>query len=163
MTTIAYKDGVLATDSRATWDGHIKSNCIKMWRTQSKVEPVKGQVLLAGAGDLYAFLLFKDWLETGGEPNLHIRMVPGNDGDGNDFDAFIVHKSGIYACNYLCRIEPIYMDQWAHGSGRLAALAAMACGKSAIEAVRIAARFDAYTGGRVVSMTLTETKGKRKR
>ena len=155
MTTIAYKDGVLATDSRATWDGHVKSNCVKMWRIQSRVDPVKGEVLIATAGDLYAALLFKDWLELGGEPKLKDRGVDGTEGD---FDAFIAHKSGIYAANHLCRIEPVYMDEWAHGSGRLAALAAMACGKSAVEAVRIAARFDAYTGGRIVSMILTEKK-----
>lgn len=158
MTTLAFKAGVLASDSRATWDGHIKSSCCKMWRIQSRVEPVKGECLLAIAGDLYAGLLFKDWMEQGGEPKLKDRGVIGDDGDaGGDFDALIVHRSGVYGANFLCRLERIDEDEWAHGSGRLAALAAMACGKSAIEAVRIASRFDAYTGGRIVSMTLDES------
>ena len=157
VTTVAFKAGVLASDSRATWDGNVKGHCCKMWRLQSRVEPVKGECLLAIAGDLYDGLLFKDWLEQGGEPKLKDRGVCGDDGDsGGDFDALIVHRSGIYGANFLCRLERITEDEWAHGSGRPFALAAMACGKSAIEAVRVAARFDAYTGGRIVSMTLED-------
>lgn len=159
MTTIAYRDGVLASDSRATWDDYTKSDCIKMWKLVSKVEPVKGPVLFGGAGDLYAALLFKDWLERGGEPNLHDRGV---ESDG-DFDALIVHATGIYGANRYCRLERITEPYWAHGSGRQAALAAMHCGKSAMDAVRMAARIDPFTGGRVVSMRLDEPEAKPRR
>lgn len=163
MTTVAWDGRTLASDSRATWDGHVKSHCVKMWRVQSRVDPVKGECLLAIAGDLYAGLLFKDWLELGGEPHLIKRGVTGEmDDSGGDFDALIVHRRGVYGANFLCRLEPIGMDEWAHGSGRMAALAAMACGKSATEAVRIASRFDAYTGGRIVSMTLDKPSSKRR-
>lgn len=31
MTTIAYRDGVLAADSRATWDDGVASKVVKMW------------------------------------------------------------------------------------------------------------------------------------
>lgn len=156
MTTIAYKDGVLASDSRATWDD-ASSKCVKMWKFTSKVDPVKGEVLLAVAGDLYAALLFKDWMMEGGKPDLHSRGVD----ESNDFDALIVHKSGLYAANRLCRIDDIHEEYWAHGSGRQAALAAMRCGKSAIEAVRVASAIDTYTGGRIVSETLRGDKNAR--
>lgn len=152
MTTIAYKAGVLASDSRMTWGGHIKASGVKMWRIDSRVAPVKGEVLLGICGYVAAALLFKDWLETGGEPNLVKRGVEADD----TFGALIVHKSGLYTADHLCRLEVMPEQFWADGSGTLAALAAMACGKSAIEAVRLAGRFDAFTGGRVISMSLEE-------
>ena len=150
MTTIAYKDGVLASDTRATWDDGVKSKCTKIWRITSKVEPVKGQVLLAAAGNLYIALIFRDWLEAGGEAGLY-RWI---DGEETDFDAIIVHKSGLYSSNQLCRITENEEPYWAAGTGCKYALGAMHCGKSAIGAVRVAAHFDAYTGGRIVSETL---------
>jgi hypothetical protein len=154
VTTIAFKDGVLASDSRVTWSGHIKASGVKMWRVESKVAPVKGEVLLAVCGYLSAACLFREWMQEGGEPHLNKRGVDMNDA----FEALIVHKSGLYTADALCAIEPMTEPFWADGSGGLAALAAMACGKSAVEAVRIASRFDAYTGGRIVSMTLGSPK-----
>lgn len=50
--------------------------------------------------------------------------------------------------------EPVIERCYAVGSGSHFALAAMACGKTAVEAVRLAARFDPGTGGRVESITL---------
>lgn len=154
MTTVAWDGSTLATDSRATEDDEsAKSNCIKMWRIQSKVAPVKGEILLAGAGNEFAMDLFRQWVENGGEPNLHSRGVTGGE-DGEEFDAFIVHKSGTYNANRLCCLIKNLEPQWAHGTGRQAALAAMKCGKSAVEAVRTAAQIDPFTGGKIVSMTL---------
>lgn len=154
MTTLAYRDGVLASDSRATWDDGTMGKCVKIYRLVSKVDPVKGPLLLGGAGSLYALLLFHDWLVDGGEPKLYHRGVDEED----DFDALIVHKKGIFVANRLCRIDALNEDFWACGSGRHAALAAMMCGKSAVDAVRIAARIDPFTGGRVVHETLEKEK-----
>lgn len=157
MTTIAYRDGVLAADSRATWDDGVASKVVKMWALLSKIEPVKGAILLATAGDLYAALLFKDWLESGGEPRLHDRGV----GEQHDFEAVIVHKSGIYSANRLCRIVENPEPFWAAGSGCKFALAAMHCGKSARDAVQVAMHFDPYTAGRINTMTLDPPAQKR--
>jgi hypothetical protein len=149
LTTLAYRDGVLASDSRFTWAGNVKASGTKMWRLQSRVSPVRGEVLLGISGYVSAALLFKDWLETGDEPHLVKRGV-----DDDCFGALIVHKSGLYVADRLCRLDVMAEEFWADGSGGDFALAAMACGKSAAEAVRIAARFDCYTGGRIVSMRL---------
>lgn len=155
MTTVAYKDGTLAADSRATLtDGTMSNRTVKLWKIVSKVDPVKGRVILAIAGDLYGGLLFHDWLKAGNEPNLHGRGVE----DGTDFDALILHRSGLYAANRLCRVEKITEPYWAIGSGRLAAMTAMYCGKKAPEAVKIAGLFDPGTGGRIVVMTLEDLK-----
>jgi ATP-dependent HslUV protease subunit HslV len=150
MTTIAYRDGVLASDSRATYDDWTQSKCIKLYRAKSKVDPVKGDVLVGTAGHSSASLLFLDWLEVGGEPRLHDRGV----NEMTEFECLIVHKSGIWVGDRLCRLEKLEEDFWAAGSGRQAALAAMHCGKSAIDAVRMACRIDSFSGGRVVHMTL---------
>lgn len=151
MTTIAYRDGVLASDSRATYDDWTQSRCIKIYRAKSKVDPVKGDVLVGTAGHSSASLLFLDWLEVGGEPRLHDRGV----NEMTEFECLIVHKSGIWVGDRLCRLEKLEEDFWAAGSGRQAALSAMHCGKSAIDAVRMACRIDSFSGGRVVHMTLT--------
>ncbi len=160
MTTIAYRSGILASDSRVTWGGHIKASGVKMWRVTSRVEPIKGEVLIGVAGYLAAAGLFVDWVQAGGEPKLKERGVEGEDAD---FGALIVHRTGLYTADHLCRFEPMTEDFWADGSGTLAALGAMAKGASALEAVRIAARFDCYTGGRIVSMTLTQPGRARKK
>lgn len=158
MTTVAYRAGILATDSQATWGDGAKSKCVKMWRLVSKVEPVRGPILLAIAGDLYGALLFHDWLQEGGKPNLHDRGVDKD----FDFDALIVHKSGVFTANFLCRPDAMPDEFWAHGSGRHAALGAMHAGKSAIDAVRIATRVDPYSGGRIVTMQLDEPRQPRR-
>lgn len=157
MTTIAYRDGIIASDSRATWDDWSMSKCVKLYRVKSKVDPVKGDVIVGTAGSGSASLLFVDWLEAGGPPALHDRGV----NEYTEFECLIVHKSGIWMADRLCRLEQLDEDFWAAGSGRQAALAAMHCGKSAVEAVRIAARIDSFTGGRVVHMSLADVESKR--
>lgn len=154
MTTIAYKDGVLAADTRATGACGIKSRFTKIYRLTSKVDPVRGPVLLGLTGDIYMAMRFKDWMEAGGVPTLHDWI----DGDQTECDALIVHKSGLYSGSQLCRIVPNDEPYWAEGSGAHYAMAAMYCGKSAIEAVRVAAHFDSYTGGRIVSEVLDPPK-----
>jgi ATP-dependent protease HslVU (ClpYQ) peptidase subunit len=150
MTTIAYRDGIIASDSRATWDDWSQSRCIKLYRAKSKVDPVKGDVIVATAGHSAASLLFLDWMEIGGEPRLHERGVDEN----TEFECLVVHKSGVWVADRLCRLEKLEEDFWAAGSGRQAALGAMHAGKGAMDAVRIATRIDPFSGGRVVSMSL---------
>ena len=158
MTTIAYKDGVIASDSRATWDDWAVSRCVKLYRAKSKSDPVKGDVIVGTAGHSSAALLFLDWLEVGGEPRLHDRGV----NETTEFECLIMHKSGVWVGDRLCRLERLEEEFWAAGSGRHAALGAMWAGKSAIDAVRIATRIDPFSGGRVVSMSLEPEPAKRR-
>lgn len=159
MTTIAFRDGVIASDSRATWDDWSLSRCVKLYRIKSRIDPVKGDVIVGTAGVSSAALLFVDWLEQGGEPRLHDRGVD----DTTEFECLVVHRTGVWTADRLCRLERLDEEFWACGSGRQAALAAMHCGKSALEAVRIAARIDPFTGGRVVSMALEAPAAKPRR
>lgn len=150
MTTIAFRDGILAADSRAVWADSVIGRCMKLYRVRSKVDPVKGDAIVGIAGVTSAAMLFIDWLEVGGEPRLHDRGVS----DSLDFECLLVHKSGLWCSDRLCRLERVDDDFMAIGSGRMAALGAMHAGKGAIDAVRIATRIDPNSGGRVVSMTL---------
>lgn len=158
MTTIAYKDGVMASDSRCTYDDWTLGKCVKLYRAKSKVDPVKGDVVVGTAGHSSAALLFLDWLEVGGEPRLHDRGV----NEMTEFECLIMHKSGLWIADRLCRLELLEEEFWAAGSGRQAALSAMHCGKSAVDAVRMAIRLDPFSGGRVVTMTLVPDPPKQK-
>lgn len=159
MTTAAYRDGILAADSQATTEDGVKTRYEKLVRLRSVVAPVKGEVLLACAGDVYPALLFRDWLESGSGPNLHDLGVDRLE----DFEALIVHKSGLYTANRLCRIDRVLETFWAIGSGRAVALGAMERGATARQAVQAAARWDSYTSGPVRTLELSGNSPKRKR
>ena len=159
MTTAAFRDGVLAADSQATTDDGVRTRYEKLVRLRSVVSPIRGEVLLACAGDVYPALLFRDWLETGAGPGLHDRGVDRLE----DFEALIVHKSGLYTANRLCRIDRVLETFWAIGSGRAIALGAMERGATARQAVQAAAKWDAYTSGPVRALSLSVESPRRKR
>lgn len=165
MTTIAWDGCTLAADSRATEeDGSAKTDRFtKLYRIQSKVDPVCGEVLLAAAGCEFAGELFKRWLERGGEPDLVARGVVEDPQEGSPLDALVIHASGAYTANHLGCLIKVRDKFWAHGTGRQGALVAMDMGADAAEAVRRARKWDANTGGRVVSMTLKGPKPARAR
>jgi hypothetical protein len=63
----------------------------------------------------------------------------------------------IYEYETLPVAQQVEDTKMAWGSGRLAALAAMACGTSAVAAVEIAAQFDIWTGSGVTALRLRNT------
>lgn len=132
MTTIAFRDGILAGDSQATDD--------QLWRTR-KVHRIKtsaGSLLVGWCGHVQSALVFIEWLKDNNsrKPDL----------SNEDFEAIVVAETGrvtIWTQN-LVPWRPTG-DFFAIGSGGKAAMAAMYCGKGAIEAVKIAAKIDPYT------------------
>jgi len=139
VTTIAYRDGVLAADSRVTSDNIITGSS-----TRKIVK--RGPVLAATCGTAAMGREFLCWVERG---------CPGDMPD-------IVHKrdSG-WSCwaflstplgNFLLQ-EPglvrVHGDYFAMGSGRELALGAMAYGASAEQAVAAAIMHDNNSGGPV--------------
>lgn len=150
MTTIAYRKGILAADSQVTFGGDasgaIKGTCQKLFRKTIKSGRKTRTVILATAGESSPGMVFVDWYGTGGaRPDLL---------KDTDFTCLVLEPDGLYEVDSLCRPERILAPFYAIGSGAKAALAAMHCGKSAREAVAIAAKLDPYTGGRIVSMRL---------
>ena len=135
MTTIAYRDGVLAADGQRTaTDVQIESRAIKIGRI--------GRLLFGAAGSAAWAWRYRTWVRCGalGEPP---RCLTGSCG-------FLIGPD-----DALCLLTE---DGWersvaafyAEGSGWQFALGAMAAGASAEEAVRAAARFDVHTGGEII-------------
>ena len=133
MTTIAFKDGVLAADS------HIACGGLRSGTAQKIFEHGGGAI--AGAGAYAEFLRFKDWIVDGADPEKRPELKESDliwikpDGSVVEFEP----------TGQLAYEAPFY----ALGSGRELAIGAMAAGASAEEAVRIAIDWSQGSGGEV--------------
>lgn len=161
MTTITYRNGILAADSMETHESegggsryHVR--CGKLFR-KHVTDPRDGseyEVIMGMAGGSYEAHVFYDWypgirwLENS---NVEKPDLPSQfDYSEPDFQVMIVEpdEAGnpvLYEADCNCR--PVKQDHeyWAVGSGCKAALAAMYLDYSAMEAVEIAAEVDTYT------------------
>jgi len=138
MTTIAYRDGILAADTAT----YIHEGNLRMPDQTTKIFRLSDGSLIAGGGVKRQIVDFAKWFETkeGDKPEIAdatiIRVSPNGvitiyDGKTDERD--------ITDC-------PFY----AIGSGAMAALAAMYMGARAEQAVEIAMKLDPWTGGEVV-------------
>ena len=161
MTTIAFRDGVIAADSRLTYSteggGGRKHLCTKLYRKRVGEGRKAHDVIIATAGESSPALLFVDWYGSGKPVPEMLRDL------GGDFTCLILTPKGLFEADVYCRPDQILEPFYAVGSGAKEALAAMHCGKSARDAVAIAARIDPYTGGRITSMTLEPRQPRRPR
>lgn len=131
MTTIAYRDGVMAADSCATDNGYCVGTIAKIWRRADGA--VAG--MAGGADDM---VVFRDWFlgwMHGTYP------IIAHDSEG------IVAFAGGPVLGYFKSGVGVAIEApfYAIGSGFKAALGAMHAGAGAAEAVRIAALLDVYT------------------
>lgn len=148
MTTIAYKDGVMASDSKIHWQNNaFEDNELKIRRLAS------GDLIgIAGdSGDL-------DFMSDYCQGLCDKKDMPDN------LDSYIIvceKRTGkVYIMEEkLKRID--VGESYAIGSGMQYALAAMECGKTAIEAVKIASKFDPWTGGKIHWLELNQKNGER--
>jgi len=144
MTTIAYKDGVIAYDSRQTRNGAIVTD------NAEKSELVNGvRFFLAGAVcDMPALIA-----AYFGTPSTVPVECSGYVVDGGRL-IMVGHddKTGVWKQE----LDPANPD--AIGCGAPYALAAMDMGASAEEAVRAAVKRDIYTGGRIRTLVIDGAK-----
>ena len=149
MTTIAFKDGTIAADSQETHgDGRI-AECKKLYSI--------GGTIIGTAGDSYTGLIFVDWFERGARmedaPDLsHVQS-------DEDFECIVIeNKDTIYTINRFFQKYPTEMPDgfYALGLGSSYAMAAMEMGADARKAVQIAAKYDAYTGGRIKTLKVKD-------
>lgn len=151
MTTIAYRDGKIAADSLLTYitesGGARKFRCAKLFK--KKVGTEQREVIIATAGESAPALVFVDWYGSGADiPETLLYHEC-------DFTCLIIESDGkLYEADKFCRPDEVLEPFYAIGSGSKEALAAMHCGKSAAEAVEIAAKVDLYTGGEIRVMSL---------
>lgn len=144
MTTICYKANILAFDSKISGSGVNFGTGIKGIKT--------AKFLLAASGACEDCDAWLDWMKaTGGD--LNAKKDYGLDKEC-DIDAIAIDKKGRIRW-YSNKCYPYTVDGPFHalGSGYAFAMGAMAFGASAAEAVRVAAKFDAATGGIVRELT----------
>lgn len=131
MTTIAWDGKTLAADTLAVSGGGLK-------RTAEKIFRLTDGRLYGGSGEYQEVLLVRDWLNGGTKPDKL-----------DDFSGLLIDGTRSYRIESKCVLMPIAESFHAVGSGRDFALSAMYIGRSAREAVELAMRFDAWTGGEI--------------
>lgn len=143
MTTLCYHKGELAWDSRVT-----AGNIIQKDNAQKRVKHKGLYFVLCGTvPDFPAFM--QAYTEGTGGANLSV-------------SAFVVHPEGLYRASTdesgIWRTKLSYNDVAALGSGMEFAIAAVDCGKTPREAIKVAAKRDNCTGGLVRTMSIPRWK-----
>ncbi len=158
MTTIAYRDGVLAADSQTTIQteagGSRKFRCTPKLLTKNVlIDGEPQEVIIALAGESAPGLAFFNWFdgdfETKDTPEIFVQNLP-------DFTALVLFAHGLYEFDAYCTADKIIEPFYAIGSGAKAALGAMHAGATAEQAVEIACKVDPYTSGPVQVVKLQE-------
>lgn len=145
MTVIAWDGKTLAADRRASLGN--------MHRTIHKLHRI-GDCLCGSAGDSDMAQELLAWFRSGAEP----KEFPPSQRDKDNWVGLLVVRPDGDLWRYERTPFPVVFpqQQFAIGSGRDFALAAMWCGKSAAEAVDIACRFDASCGNGVDTLSFVE-------
>lgn len=156
VTTVVYRDGVMAADSRATIEteagGARMYRCEKLYRKIVGTGRKRHEVLLGVAGEATPALLFVDWYGSDKPPpQIFADMV-------SDFSVLIYSKHGLFEADAYCRPERILERFWAIGSGAKAALGALHMNASARQACSVACKIDPYSGIPITWMELTPGK-----
>ena len=138
MTTIVYRDGTLAADTRAMIGDNILGSVVKIARNSN------GD--LAGAAGLasynYAFLKWFTGMENGPPPTASK--------DDNNFDRGVIfRKNGRIEVFEPTGLFIMTAPYYAFGSGKPEAVGAMFMGATAEQAVEAAIAHDRDTGGEI--------------
>lgn len=131
MTTIAYRDGVIAADTGCFNDGLYEGEVDKLWTL-----PDVG--ILGCCGEYGAILKVVEWLRNGGKADDKPRLSRNS-----EFTGLVVKCEG-NVVHYQMGLRPMLIGASFHaiGSGRKIAVGALAAGASAEQAVQIACRYD---------------------
>lgn len=137
MTTIAYRDGVLAVDSLCTWGDARDGRTIKA--TQ------RGRVLAAGAGKIASVQAFLDWFRGGmdGDP-------PKMGEEDKSAFGFIFPGGATVVTWSAIGWERCDYDVFTAGSGGEYARGALEMGATPEEAVAVAIKHDTKSGGPIL-------------
>jgi ATP-dependent protease HslVU (ClpYQ) peptidase subunit len=141
MTTIAYRDGILAGDTRVT-EGRLVHP-----EKARKVHRLRNGCLFGAAGTSSSIAILKRALAR----NEKQPKAP-------DVDALCIMPNGdiLYWCGKVW--EKIDAPFVAIGSGKKFAYGALQVGATAREAVRAACKLEKHTGGPIHTVKLKETK-----
>lgn len=139
MTTVAYRDGIIASDSLITSGG------ARAGLTARKIRKIGG-ALVAGCGFIGELERFVSWVAGGMKGDDPLR--------GGETTALLIAPGQPLLMFAGAGPWAVESDFIAMGSGEDFAFGAMAHGASAVEAVEIAIRFDVYSGGPVRTIKL---------
>lgn len=132
MTTCAWDGTFLAADRQATING-VRSVTTKIHKC--------GSFYYAMSGNVSDCIIVASWLRRGAKPS----DSPALD-EINSF-GFAIKAGKVFSIEgRIPVLVPLDVDQFAAGSGREFAFAALALGKSAEEAVALASQYDICTG-----------------
>lgn len=140
MTTIAYFQGKMAADTQMTI-----GNCAMQTEKIYGI-PGLGVIGVAGAGSIMSRVL--EWWANGCEGEAP-KLSEEERNRELTCGALLVTEDGVFILEDGIYPNVVKQDYVAIGSGSDFAMAAMAMGKSAEEAIREAMRHDIYTGGTV--------------
>lgn len=135
MTTIAYRDGVIAADTLATWGSSRDGAFTKVAK--------RGPYLAGVSGGVAACQRFLDWFSMGlrGDPP----QMP--DGDRTSHGIIILPDDRMLTWGPTGWERTRIIDHYAMGSGGEFAQGALAMGATAERAVQVAIQYDTKSGG----------------
>lgn len=146
MTTIAYRDGILAVDRQLCHGDYVRPTDLKLHKIRSSYSIDYG---FAFAGSVVMGLAFVEWVKEdmvrGKYPIQDINKKQG-------FHALLVQRNGgdiptvRYFDNDLIGMPEDEMPYLAEGAGDEYALGAMYMGATAVEAIKAANHSCAYSG-----------------
>lgn len=158
MTVVVVRDGVMASDSRATLES--EAGGIRFVHCEKIYKLTEMGLIVGVAGDGFAALRFVEWLRTKptkkGKKRRDDMLVVGE----ADFSAIVLHKSGkLEEYDRWLTPEEIILDvnqYYAIGCGAKAAMGAMAMGADAKRAVEVTCGIDPLCSLPVVTASFAE-------
>lgn len=136
MTTIAFDGKSFAADTCCTGQYTLQEPFLKLWGV--------GDFWIAGAGTVHAITRWIDWFTTDGSD------YPYSSSEDSLFEAMMVVNKKTFTLDVyeFASSLPVLTgvtSPYAAGSGGDFAMGAMLAGKTAVEAIRIAAKLDPLT------------------
>lgn len=153
MTTIAWDGQLLAADSMGDQNGLV----MPVTKLHRGVLTDGAPFILGCAGETSWARLLHQWIKTLSLETLEATRYPYQVNDGSERNdpqcILVLGKFGVF---YKVQSMLIKLEREFHsiGSGRDFAIAAMALGKDAHEAVQLAIKLDCYSGGKIKTMEL---------
>ncbi len=146
MTAIAYRDGVMASDTETMSGDTLGGNTRKIARSPLGT-------IAAAAGEAGMAYVFRHWVKAGNIDRWIEEDFPEAldiKSERDRFGAIIVTRAGRVICiDYRGHAVEFDAPFYAEGSGSILLIGAMAAGATAEDAVRIAIQHDAWCGGDV--------------
>jgi ATP-dependent protease HslVU (ClpYQ) peptidase subunit len=137
MTVIAWDGTTIAVDSLVVFDNR-KTYSDKLFKNKDEVIAVAGNMDVC----MTMLELYKKGITDAGD------FIPQNE-ENESYLVIATREHGVW---WMCEGgHPVKVNDqiFAIGSGADLAIAAMHCGKSAVEAVEIACLYDIYCGGKI--------------